>query len=103
MSKVSAASGPYAAELRASNPKTAIPAAGPSLSPLSSDDRSGLPNSRSISDITQPLLHPIRTQDKLQNFMHSFFQLTLQTSYLGASDRGSFKSLKSLRGDLARL
>src|SRR6202022_435423 len=46
--------GPYAAELRASNPKTGIPAAGPSLSPLSSEELSGRPKSRSITDIKHP-------------------------------------------------
>src|ERR1700730_2464523 len=100
MSKVSAASGPYAAELRASNPKTAIPAAGPSLSPFSSDDRSALPNSRSISDITQPLLHPIRTQEKLQNFVHRPFLLPFPTASSEARDQGSSESLKRFIGKL---
>jgi len=36
MSKVSAASGPYAAELRASSPNTGMPLAGPIRSALSS-------------------------------------------------------------------
>jgi hypothetical protein len=55
MSNVSAASGPYAAELSASNPKMAIPDVGPSFSPPSSDERRGLPNNRFVNDIAYPL------------------------------------------------
>jgi hypothetical protein len=73
---VSAASGPYAAELSASSPKTAIPAVGPSFSPLSSDDLSGLPNSRSISDIIRPL------------------QLSPETVFLNAAQESSTQMLE---------
>ncbi len=54
MSSVRAASGPYAAEPSASRPKTGIHAAGPSLSVLSSDERSGRPNKKSITDMAMP-------------------------------------------------
>src|SRR5271163_5186165 len=50
ISSVSAASGPYAAELRASRPKMGMPAAGPMHSPPSSAFASGLPISRSRKD-----------------------------------------------------
>ena len=46
ISSVSAASGPYAAELRASSPKTGIPASGPMCSARSSLVASGRPNNR---------------------------------------------------------
>src|SRR5580704_13732090 len=48
---VSAASGPYAAELSASSPKMGMPAAGPMRSPVSSQFASGLPSNRSRKDI----------------------------------------------------
>src|SRR5579863_787225 len=51
ISSARAASGPYAAELSASSPNTGMPAAGPSLSPLSSDVLSGRPNKRSMTDM----------------------------------------------------
>src|SRR5258707_13346117 len=51
INKERAASGPYAAELRASNQKTGIPASGASFSPLSSEELSGRPKSTSIADI----------------------------------------------------
>src|ERR1700730_1249840 len=47
MSRVSAASGPYAAELSASRPKTGIPSATPICSARSSVLARGLPTSRS--------------------------------------------------------
>jgi hypothetical protein len=49
ISKVSAASGPYAAELRASSPNTGIPLAGPILSAWSSSVARGRPNTMSAS------------------------------------------------------
>src|SRR6202142_3916179 len=47
MSRVRAASGPYAAELRASSPKMGIPAEGPTCSPCSSQLARGRPMRRS--------------------------------------------------------
>src|SRR5579864_4821824 len=47
---VSAASGPYAAELRASRPKTGIPAAGSICSFVSSSEESGRPKRTSRID-----------------------------------------------------
>src|SRR6185437_114989 len=47
----SAASGPYAAELSASRPKIGIPASAPSFSPLSSEDRRGRPNRKSMTGV----------------------------------------------------
>jgi hypothetical protein len=46
-SNVSAASGPYAAELSASSPKIGMPAAAPMHSARASSDASGFPNKKS--------------------------------------------------------
>src|SRR5258708_30111560 len=51
MRSVSAASGPYAAELSASRPKISTPLAGPILSAFSSSVASGRPSSRSVRAI----------------------------------------------------
>src|SRR5260370_27585409 len=51
ISGVNAAWGPYAAELSASRPKPGIPLAVPSLSVRSSEERSGRPKRKSITDI----------------------------------------------------
>src|ERR1700733_10645312 len=51
MSMVRAASGPYAAELRASNPKMGIPAEGPTCSPCSSQLARGRPIRMSENDM----------------------------------------------------
>src|ERR1700730_18911268 len=53
MSRARAASGPYAAELSASRPKTGIPADAPSLSVSSSDERRGRPKRKSITDMVR--------------------------------------------------
>ena len=55
ISSVSAASGPYAAELRASSPKTGIPARGPMCSARSSLVASGRPNSRWKMPVYTPM------------------------------------------------
>src|ERR1700730_16777411 len=57
MSRARAASGPYAAELSASRPKTGIPAAAPSLSVSSSDERRGRPKRELITDMVSLSLH----------------------------------------------
>ncbi len=49
--RVSAASGPYAAELSASRPKIGIPAAAPIRSARSSRVGSGFPNRKSVKNI----------------------------------------------------
>src|SRR4029077_21086674 len=51
ISRVSAASGPYAAELRASSPKMGIPADTPTCSPRSSEVARGLPSRISRMDM----------------------------------------------------
>src|SRR5208337_4646858 len=53
--RVRAASGPYAAELRASSPKTGIPARGPICSARSSLVASGRPNSRFNNRVVTPM------------------------------------------------
>src|ERR1700679_1690891 len=55
MRSVSAASGPYAAELSASRPKTGMPAIGPMCSARSSEVASGLPIRKLSSNMLRPL------------------------------------------------
>ena len=61
MRSVSAASGPYAAELRASRPKIGIPAVVPSCSARAIELASGLPNSKSRIVIGSSLNEAKRT------------------------------------------
>src|SRR5471030_2759169 len=58
MSRVIAASGPYAAELSASRPSIGMPAIGPTRCSPSSCEASGLPSSRFLSD-TEPSSRPL--------------------------------------------
>src|ERR1700730_18198589 len=56
INRVRAASGPEAARLNASSPKTGIPPAAPSLSEPSSEERRGRPKRASITDIVRVYL-----------------------------------------------
>src|ERR1700685_406006 len=55
--RVKAASGPYAAELSASSPKTGMPFAGPILSAFSSSVARGRPSTRSANFMAFILVH----------------------------------------------
>src|SRR5205807_9036435 len=63
---VRAASGPYPAELSASSPKMAMPAAGPICSPLSSEVRNGFPKIRFFRDKVRLLDVELRPEDNMR-------------------------------------
>src|SRR5208282_4840716 len=65
---VNAASGPYAAELKASSPNVGIPCVGVIRCPASSEEASGRPNTTSISPMSpHPALQKISPSDNNKN------------------------------------